>query len=117
MAFLNSFSALASLSDSDLYYFVPVIVFFINKLVHFRFNISSRAAAAAGTALLFDYGVITEANKDAMIIDRSKIRRERKRMASLLVEERASDAQHLTCIGFDSKKDQKVLSVQNHDVS
>ena len=43
-----------------------------------RFNISDRSAAAISNAVLKDVGILSECNR-AMIIDRSKIRRERKK--------------------------------------
>ena len=39
-----------------------------------------------------------------------KIRREKERQASHLLVEREAEMQNLTCIAFDSKKDQKVIS-------
>ena len=63
--------------------------------------------AALGTAALRDHGLITDDSKH-LIIDRMKVRREKERLGCVLLAERDAKVQNLTCIGFDSKKDQKV---------
>lgn len=78
--------------------------------MYFRYNVSDRAAAALATAILEDYGIITATNK-AEVVDKCKIRREKARVGTLNLAERDADVQNLTCIGFDSKKDQKVFIV------
>ena len=63
--------------------------------------------AALGTAALRDHGLITDDSKH-LIIDRMKVRREKERLGCVLLGERDAKVQNLTCVGFDSKKDQKV---------
>ena len=63
--------------------------------------------AALGTAALRDHGLITDDSKH-LIIDRMKVRREKERLGCVLLAERDAKVQNLTCVGFDSKKDQKV---------
>ena len=65
-----------------------------------RFNISDRSAAAISNAVLKDVGILSECNR-AMIIDRSKIRRERKKKSQLT--ETFDDIQALF---FDGRKDE-----------
>jgi len=74
-----------------------------------RFGITDRAGAALANALMWDQGVVTETDKSELV-DRNKIRREKARVGTLLLAERDAHVQNLTCIGFDSKKDQKVIS-------
>ena len=74
-----------------------------------RFGITDRAGAALANALMWDQGVVTETDKSELV-DRNKIRREKARVGTLLLAERDAHVQNLTCIGFDSKKDQTVIS-------
>ena len=57
--------------------------------------------------LLRDYKIVTPTNT-AELVDKCKIRREKAKLGTLLLKERSAAVQNLTCIGFDSKKDQKV---------
>lgn len=86
---------------------VSFLLYFTQTNYYYRFGVSDRCAAAMGTAILRDYDIITDTNKDE-VVDKCKIRREKARIGTLLLDERDAAVQNLTCIGFDSKKDQKV---------
>ena len=81
----------------------------INHYCICRYRLSDRCTAAVATAVLRDLGLVTEEN-DLAIIDRSKVRRERERVGTNEVNQRLPDVTELTCIGFDSRNDQKVSS-------
>jgi hypothetical protein len=57
--------------------------------------------------LLKDLGFISDVDK-IDVIDANKIKREKSRICTLSVKDREPDLQELTCIGLDSKKDNKV---------
>jgi hypothetical protein len=73
----------------------------------FRYGLSDRCAAAIGTALLKDYGIVTDGDR-SQVISRTKVHLEKKRLSKLAIESRIPDVVGLTCIGFDSKNDAKV---------
>jgi len=71
-----------------------------------RFGISNRAAASICTALLVDLGLVNE-NEQTMIIDTSKIRRQRQSLRNYVAELDAIKMQSKApkAIYFDGKKD------------
>ena len=77
-----------------------------------RTGVSDRAGASIASAILKDVGIITEENTTE-VIDRSKIRRERKKTRKQVIEEDmiATDKLPL-CIFFDGKKDKTLCQVE-----
>lgn len=67
-----------------------------------RYNLSDRAAAAVCTAVLIDFGIVTEDNKQ-FIIDRNKIRRHRSKNGTIQVQELVHD--DIRGLYFDGRKD------------
>jgi hypothetical protein len=73
-----------------------------------RYGVSDRAAAAIGTSVLQDVGVVKKDDK-SKVIDRSKLRRERQRKRSEVIRNQKSDV--LTGLYFDGRKD-KTLRIE-----
>ena len=70
-----------------------------------RYQLSDRAAAALGSALLTDVGIVSETDQ-SNIITRSKVRRARDAWRKERKEELKGQLQgKLQCIGFDGKRD------------
>jgi len=73
-----------------------------------RYGISDRAAADIASSLLTDFGIVTTGDKSE-VIDRSKLRRERKRLREDLLQESASHSSDLRGLYFDGRKDKTLL--------
>lgn len=75
-----------------------------------RFGISDRATAAIATAVLADFGLVTNYDR-SNVIDKSKVRRERKKMReNLRYENTTSDtANDFTSVYFDGRKDETLM--------
>ena len=72
-----------------------------------RYHISDRAASAMATALLRDIGIVT-AEDVSKVVDRSKIRRMRKKRQKEAKKRRREEAKDgVQCLGLDGKKDKK----------
>ena len=72
-----------------------------------RHHISDRAASAMATALLRDIGIVT-AEDVSKVVDRSKIRRMRKKRQKEAKKRRREEAKHgVQCLGLDGEKDKK----------
>jgi hypothetical protein len=71
-----------------------------------RFGISDRATAALATAVLVDFGIVTNENR-SNVIDKNKIRRERNKMREKLKNKsKKSDTMNeITSVYFDGRKD------------
>ena len=81
-----------------------------------RYHISDRAASALATGLLRDVGIVTAEDK-SKVVDRSKIRRERKKRQKQTKKKRKEQAQNrLQCLGFDGKKDKKTRVIVERNV-
>ena len=72
-----------------------------------RFNSSDREAAAIASAVLKDYGIITD-DDYSQTIDRSKLRRERDKYRKQIREEEAENFKLVNSLYFDGKKDATV---------
>jgi hypothetical protein len=75
-----------------------------------RFGVSDRAAAALATAVLQDFGLVSESDQ-SKVIDKSKIRRERHKLRENLKDMRSGRAkeQQFTALYFDGKKDDTLM--------
>ena len=75
-----------------------------------RFGISDRATAALATALLVDFGIITNEDRSS-IIDKNKIRRERKKMREKLrIRSKKNETMNgITSVYFDGRKDETLI--------
>lgn len=73
-----------------------------------RYGLSDRSVAAIATATLIDVGMISKGN-DQMLIDRSKVRRERKKVRKNL--QRCQNNQ-FSAVYFDSRKDETLAKVK-----
>lgn len=69
-----------------------------------RTSVSDRAAARIASAVLKDFGVVSESEK-SNVIDRSKIRRARKRQRNLLQINEKRETRYLQSVYFDGRKD------------
>ena len=71
-----------------------------------RFGCTSRGLAAITTSTLVDLGIVTK-NDPHLIVDKSKVEREKERVIKQLVEEASEDLKvnKVDCILFDGKKD------------
>lgn len=69
-----------------------------------RYQLSDRAAAAIANSVLQDVGLISETNK-SMVIDRSKLRRERDKCREEIREEEKVNTQFVDAVYFDGRKD------------
>lgn len=76
-----------------------------------RFGVSDRAAAALATATLIDVGMITK-DDDRLVIDRSKVRRERQKVRQSMKEGKGGV---ITSIYFDGRKDRTLMKVKVND--
>lgn len=76
-----------------------------------RFGVSDRAAAAIATATLIDVGMIKK-NNTRLVIDRSKVRRERQKFRQSL---KAEKCDVITSVYFDGRKDQTLTKVKVND--
>lgn len=68
-----------------------------------RFGVSDRATAAIATAVLHDLGIICDENT-TKVIDRNKIRREKKKIRKVITEE-DNQMKEVNAIYFDGRKD------------
>lgn len=75
-----------------------------------RTGVSDRVAALLSSSILQDLGMITEEN-DASVIDRSKVRRDRKRKR----EELQNNISTLTNLYFDGRKDSTLTMIRKGD--
>lgn len=73
-----------------------------------RYGISDRAAADIASSVLADFGLITPGDK-CEVIDRSKLRRERKRLREDLFTEYSINTKNLRGLYFDSRKDKTLM--------
>lgn len=88
--------------------------FFISEVD--RFQISDRAGAALATGLLRDLGLVTESDK-SQVVDRYKIRRERKKRQVIKKRKRKEETSgRVKCFGFDGKKDKKTKVLKEVEV-
>jgi len=78
-----------------------------------RFEISDRAGAAIATATLKDFGVITE--NETLVIDRSKLRRERNKYRLERQKEEESLYQLVDALFVDGRKDATMTCTQSED--
>ena len=70
-----------------------------------RYGISDRAAAALGTALLVDLGIVTDSDK-TNVITRDKVRRARGKTREETKEKLQKETKgRVQCIGFDGRQD------------
>ena len=70
-----------------------------------RYGISDRAAAALGSALLADLGIVTDDDK-ANVITRDKVRRARDKIREETKNELQAETKgKIQCIGFDGRQD------------
>jgi len=76
-----------------------------------RFGVSDRATAALATATLIDVGMIQK-DDDRLVIDRSKVRRERQKVRQSIKE---GECGVITSIYFDARKDQTLMKVKVND--
>ena len=68
-----------------------------------RYEVSNTVVAAIATAVLVDYGLVTDDDK-SLVVDRSKLWRERERFRTNLLE-RTVEKCKLTALYFDGRKD------------
>ena len=73
-----------------------------------RYGISDRAAADIASSVLADYGIVTTDDKSE-VIDRSKLRRERKKLRLELSTEAANSMTSLRGVYFDGRKDKTLV--------
>lgn len=76
-----------------------------------RYGISDRGAASIASSLLQDIGIIHE-GETSHVVDRSKIRRERKKSRISAKEIASKNSQPLTGLYFDGRKDATVTQVE-----
>ena len=76
-----------------------------------RFGISDRAAAIITSAVLQDFGIVHEGDV-TQLIDRNKIRRERRKKRKQVCEEIDSD---ISGFYFDGRKDKTIVQVRTDD--
>ena len=77
-----------------------------------RYGVSDRVGASIASAVLKDTKIITEENTEE-VIDRSKIRRERKKTRTQVTEDKESAVNKSPiCIFFDGKKDKTLYQMQ-----
>ena len=69
-----------------------------------RYQLSDRARAAISTSTLQDMGMVTDKDK-SLVIDPSKLRRERERCREEIHQEEVSNFKFVTGLCFDSRKD------------
>ena len=69
-----------------------------------RYQLSDRAGAAIATSTLQDMGMITE-NDKSLIIDPSKLRRERERCREEIRQKESFNFKFVTGLYFDGRKD------------
>jgi hypothetical protein len=72
-----------------------------------RYGVSDRAGAAIASAVLKDVGIVTETNRDK-VIDRSKLRRERKRKRQSLLD--GKQPHNLHGLFFDGRRDRTLFN-------
>jgi len=73
-----------------------------------RYGVSNRAAAAIGTAVLVDYGVISAADK-TNIIDPKKIWRAREQLRKSLRKTAEEEQEEIIAVFFDGKQDSTLV--------
>ena len=73
-----------------------------------RYGISDRAAADIASSVLTDFGIVTPSDK-SQVVDRSKLRRERKRLREDLQMESARNTTNLRSLYFDGRKDRTLI--------
>ncbi len=73
-----------------------------------RYGVSDRAAAALASSVLEDVGLIQSKDK-SMVVDRSKLRRERNRTRDQMVKQSQSHVTSLRGLYFDGRKDQTLV--------
>ena len=82
-----------------------------------KFNISDRAGAALATALMEDLGTVTEEDT-ALVFDKFKIRRARKRTRVAKKREKNDKISgKLFCIGTDGKRDKGTKVIIEKEVN
>ena len=69
-----------------------------------RYQISDRAGAAIATSTLQDMGIVTNEDK-SLVIDPSKLRRERERCRKEICQEEVSNFKYVSGLYFDGRKD------------
>jgi len=74
-----------------------------------RHGLSDRSAAAIASAVLEDFGLVT-ADNFSNVIDKSKIRRERKKTRSELCAQQKLKT--LRCLSFDGRKDKTLINIK-----
>ena len=77
-----------------------------------RFGVSDRATASICSSLLVDLGIITSDDK-SMVVDRSKIRRERDHLRLTLRTKESENSVH--ALYFDGKKDTTLFKNKKND--
>jgi len=73
-----------------------------------RYGISDRAAADIASSVLTDFGIVTT-DDNSEVIDRSKLRRERKKLRVELYSEAADSVANLRGLYFDGRKDKTLV--------
>lgn len=73
-----------------------------------RFGVSDRAAAALSSALMKDFD-IKDKNKKTLVIDKSRVQRERNRCRNEILKKRF-DSSTLLAFSFDSRKDESLVT-------
>jgi hypothetical protein len=68
-----------------------------------RFGISDCAAASLATAVLVDFGIVTQTDQ-SHVIDKNKVRRERHKLRKVLQKERNESVDNISSIYFDGRK-------------
>jgi len=75
-----------------------------------RHRVSDRSAAAIATAVLHDFGLISHVDS-SNVIDKSKVRRERKKNRSKLICQ-VKEYKDVTSLYFDGRKDKTLINVK-----
>lgn len=81
-----------------------------------RTGISDRAAAIITSSVLKDLGLITETDGEK-VIDRNKVRRERKRSRNALKENQDLEGNKIYAIYFDGRKDRTLVQHKEENIS
>ena len=79
-----------------------------------RYGLSDRATATICIALLCDLGIVTETDQ-TMIIDKSKVRKERNMFKKKLIGKftQSDEDEQIDAIYFDGRKDQTLFQHKN----
>ena len=74
-----------------------------------RHGLSDRSAASVASAVLQDFGLLT-ADDSSNVIDKSKVRRERKKARDQLRSKQ--QVQFVQCLSFDGRKDKTLVNIK-----